>query len=252
MDLSLFLDKLDLGSYEKEAILFLSSIKNANANMIYKNSKIPKGRIYSVLNSLVESGFVKIIPTNPKRYEIDNIKRSIKDYLEKKRDLIGKSITEVDTLEVKPKQFDLDKNAPSVYAFSGREEHLNALISLRNNAKSRLIQVAPIFTGTFASNLSLYKALNRRIKVKIITTSITKENKKNINECLRLGAEIRILNSSDLVYFLVKDTDEFILGMENYKNKEERLNIISRNKGLLLVLEQYFENLWKKAQKIEE
>ncbi|HII15746.1 MAG TPA: hypothetical protein HA362_05545 [Nanoarchaeota archaeon] len=250
MDLSQFIDGLDLSSYEKEAILFLSGVDNADAHTIYKNTKIPKGRIYSVLNSLVEKGFANIIPTSPKRYRIDNIQSAIKIYLETKQDLIGKSITEIDSLEVKPKVFRLEKNAPSVYAFTGREEHLNALISLRNRAKSSLIQVAPMFAGTFASNLSLYKAIHRGVKVRIITAAITKENKKSIREYLKLGAEVRILGSQDLVYFLIKDNDEFILGLEDYRNKEERLNLISRNKGLLLVLEQYFEGLWKRSRKI--
>jgi|SRR3989344_1532398 len=251
MELPQFLDGLDLNNYEKDIILFLSSMDNADANTIYKKTKVPKGRIYSVLNSLIEKGFVDIIPTSPKKYVVDDVKEAIKNYLERKQNLLEESIREIETIEIKPKLFHLDKNAPSVYTFTGREEHLNALISLRNRAKRSLIQVAPIFVGTFASNLSLYKALNKGIKVRIITTKITTENKKNIRECLRLGAEVHILNSPDLVYFLVKDNDEFILGLEDYRNREERLSLMSRNRGLLVVLEQYFENLWEKSQKID-
>ena len=251
MLLSQFIDGLDLNTYDKEIVLFLSSVDNADANTIYKKTKVPKGRIYSVLNGLVEKRFVDVIPTSPKKYKIDDVKEAIKNYLERKKDLIGKNINEINNIEIKPKLFNLDKNAPSVYTFTGREEHLNALISLRNRAKKRLMQVAPIFSGTFASNLSLYKALSKGTKVRVITTKITKENKKNIRECLKLGAEVRLLDSPDLVYFLVKDADEFILGLEDYRNKEERLSLISRNKGLLLVLEQYFDNLWKKSRKID-
>ena len=251
MQLSQFIDELDLNSYEKEAILFLSSVDNADANTIYKKTKIPKGRIYSVLNSLVELGFANMIPTSPKKYKIDNVKESIKNYLELKKTDLGKKIKNVEDITVKPKLFTLEKNAPSVYSFTGRDEHLNALISLRNRAKNKLIQVAPIFAGTFASNRAIYKSLNKGIKVRIITKKITKENKKNIKECLNLGAEIRLLDSPDLIYFLVKDADEFILGLEDYRNKEERLSLISKNKGLLLVLEKYFENLWKKSRKID-
>jgi sugar-specific transcriptional regulator TrmB len=251
MQLAQFVDGLDLNSYEKEIILFLASVDNADANIIYKKTKVPKGRIYSVLNSLIDKKFVNVIPTSPKKYKIDDIKESIKNYLEEKKNDLGRKIKESDDIEVKPKLFTLEKNAPSVYTFTGREEHLNALISLRNRAKKRLIQVAPIFIGTFASNIAMYKALNQGIKVKVITKKITKENKKNIKECLKLGAEVRFLDSPDLVYFLVKDTDEFILGLEDYRNKEERLSLISRNKGLLVVLEQYFDNLWKKSRKID-
>lgn len=251
MQLAQFVDELDLNSYDKEIILFLASVDNADANTIYKKTKVPKGRIYSILNSLIEKGFVNIIPTSPKKYKIDNVKESIKKYLEEKKTNLGKKIKEVENIEVKPKLFNLEKNAPSVYTFTGRKEHLNALISLRNRAKKRLIQVAPIFIGTFASNMAIYKALNKGIKVRVITKKITKENKKKIKECLKLGAEVRLLDSPDLVYFLVKDTDEFILGLEDFRNREERLSLISGNKGLLLVLEQYFEDLWNKSHKIK-
>lgn len=251
MQLAQFVDGLDLNSYEKEIVLFLASVDNADANTIYKKTKVPKGRIYSVLNSLIDKQFVNVIPTSPKKYKIDDIKVSIKNYLETKKSDLGLKIKESEKIEVKPKLFTLEKNAPSVYTFTRREEHLNALISLRNRAKKRLIQVAPIFIGTFASNLAMYKALNKGIKVKVITKKITKENKKNIKECLKLGAEVKLLDDPNLVYFLLKDTDEFILGLEDYRNREERLSLISRNKGLLLVLEEYFENLWKKSRKID-
>jgi len=49
---------------------------------------------------------------------------------------------------------------------------------------------------------------------------------------------------------LVKDDSEFILGVDDFRNQEERLNLISKNKNLISVLENYFENMWEKAAKI--
>src|SRR3989338_6053874 len=118
MDLTQFVDGLDLNGYEKEIVLFLSSIDNANANIIYKNTKVPKGRIYSVLNSLFEKGFVKIIPTNPKKYKIDSIQDSLRNYLENEKSLLTKKLEEVAHLHLRPKIFPVEKNAPSVYTFT--------------------------------------------------------------------------------------------------------------------------------------
>lgn len=250
MELSYFIDSIDLNKYEKEIIIYLSSVNNANANKIYKNTKIPKGRIYSVINSLIEKRFINLIPTNPKKYKIENIKESLKNYLNKKQTLIGKEIKKIKEIQLIPKSTNLDKKSPSVYSFTGRKEHLEALISLRNRAKKRLLNVAPLFVGSFASNMAIYKSINRGIKVKIITRKITKKNKKNIKECLKIGAQVRVLNSFDLLNYLIKDNNEFLLGLQDYKNNEERLNLISRNKGLLIILEKYFNELWKKSKKI--
>ena len=252
MDLVQFIDKLDLNCYEKEIILFLASIDNAEAKTIYKNTKVPQGRIYSVLNNLVQKNLIKIIPTSPKKYKIENVKDSLKMYLEMKESSLKKRIEEINSLSINPKRFTLDKNTPSVYSFTGRDEHLNALISVRNQAKAELLQIAPLFDGTFASNVSIYKALQRGVKLKVITRKITPGNKKNIRECLSLGAEVRYVDSPDLIYFLIKDSEEFILGLEDHKNQEERLSLYSRNKGLLQVLRRYFEELWKDAKVIEK
>ena len=84
MQLTQFIDELDFNRYEKEVIVFLVSVNNAGADVIYKNTRIPKGRIYSVLNSLIEKGIVKLIPTSPKKYLIENVKESLENYLKKK------------------------------------------------------------------------------------------------------------------------------------------------------------------------
>jgi len=246
MMLAQFIDTLDLKRYEKEVILYLSSVQNADANKIYRNTKVPKGRIYSVLNSLSEKEFVKIIPTSPKKYSIEDIKESLSNYITRKKTEQDEKLKMIDEIETTPKAFSLDRNSPSVYTFSGREDHLNALLSLRNKTRKELIQVAPLFEGTFASNLSLYKALKRGVKVRLIVAKVTSKNRKNIQECLRLGAKVRKIDEH-LVNFLISDSKEFIMGLDDFTNREERLNIYSRNKALLLVLKDYFEKLWKKS-----
>ena len=73
-------------------------------------------------------------------------------------DLNKVKITDVNHLELKPKSFNPDVNAPSVNLLTGRDEHLNAVIAFRNTAKKELLQMAPNFIGSFATTLSLQKA----------------------------------------------------------------------------------------------
>lgn len=250
MKLTQFLDSLKLTIYEKEIINYLASVDAADAKIIYKNIRVPQGRIYSVLNELNHKGIINIIPTSPKKYQIKDIKISLKNYINKSKYDLDEKISLVENLEIKPKIFNLEKNDPSVNIFTGVDEHLNAIITLRDSAKEELLQIAPLFRGTFASNLSLQNSLKRGIVVKIIVSKITNENKKNIIDCIKLGAEVRQLNSFDLLSTLIKDSSEFLLGVENYKNKEERINLFSKNQALLLTLRQTFFNLWKNAKLI--
>lgn len=251
MNVQEFINNLDFNRYEREVLLFLVGIDTADARVIYKHTSVPKGRLYSVLNHLKEKGLIQIIPTKPKRYKIEDIQGSLRHYLEQKKSLLHEKIELVEALQLQPKLQLEERNKPHLSMFNGRGEHLRALMEVRNKAKTRLLQVAPIATGTFASNLSLYKALDRGVKVRLLIRKITAQNRKNILECIKRGAEVRALDSEELIYFLIKDNDEFILGLEDYSNNEERIGVTGRNKSLVLMFEHYFEQLWKKGKMVK-
>ncbi|NQU99011.1 hypothetical protein HQ533_06125 [Candidatus Woesearchaeota archaeon] len=252
MSLANFLDKLKLNSYEKEIIVYLALVDNSNAHTIYKNVRVPKGRIYSVLQELIEKNIVKIIPTSPKKYEIRNVKKTLKEYLTRKQTELEKKKEEVEELELEPKKFLLDKKAPSVNLFTGREEHLEAATSLREHAKKEILQIAPLFIGTFASNLSLYKALKRGVKAKAIIPAVTDKNRKKTKEALKHGCEVRISESEKMMSMLIIDSEEFLLGVNRHGHQEERLTIYSRNKAILETMKETFLKLWEEAKPISK
>lgn len=250
MELFQYLDKLRLTLYEKEIIVYLSSIDLATANNICKNAKIPQGRIYSVLNDLQKKGFVLTIPGKPKKYQIKNIKESLEFYLEKKKAELNEKVEQIKDLELKPKSYNIQENEPSVKILSGREEHLNEVIRFRESAKKELLQTAPSFIGTFATRLSLRKALEINKKIKIIIFEINSRNKVNIETSLKYGAEIRVSKSISGFSMMIKDSNEAMFSAHSYENKEERTAICSRNKGLIFALKNTFLNLWNKAKPV--
>ena len=60
---------LDLTEYEAEALEELLLLGRTTAPDLSEATGIPKARIYGVLDSLCEAGFVKMIPGRPKQYE---------------------------------------------------------------------------------------------------------------------------------------------------------------------------------------
>ena len=250
MELFQYLDSLRLTLYEKEIIVYLSSVDLATANLICKNAKIPQGRIYSVLNDLQKKGFVFTIPGKPKRYRIKDIKESLEFYLEKKKSELGEKVEQIKSIELKPKSYNIQENEPSVKILGGREEHLNEVIRFRDSAKKELLQTAPSFIGTFATKLSLRKMLEKNIKTKIIIFEINSKNKSNIETGLKYGAEIRVNKSISGFSIMIKDFDEAMFSAHKYENKEERTVICSRNKGLISALENTFLNLWNEAKPV--
>jgi len=63
------LAKLDLKEYESEALNHLLVFGRTTAPNIAEATGIPKARVYGVLDSLADRGFIKIIPGRPKEYQ---------------------------------------------------------------------------------------------------------------------------------------------------------------------------------------
>src|SRR3989344_5123027 len=179
MNLSKFLEGLDLTNYEKEVIIFLSSIDTATAREIYKTTKVPLGRIYSVLNVLVEKGIVQLVLTIPKRYKIENVKEALTNYLERVKRKVEEKAEELQSVIIGHKLI-VKGGIPSITFFSGREEHAQALATARNRAQKEILQMAYQFIGSFIGKVSYLKALERGVKVKILVPKVTDINKQKI------------------------------------------------------------------------
>jgi len=250
MELFQYLDSLRLTLYEKEIIVYLSSVELADAKTICKKAKIPQGRIYSVLDDLQNKGFVITIPGKPKKYQIKDVKESLRFYLNNKKQELDEKIESIQLIDLKPKTFNESEHQSSVTTFTGRKEHLNQVIRFREIAKKEIIQTAPLFIGTFSTRLSLRRVLERGVKVKIIIMDVNKKNKPNIETGLKYGAEIRLNKHIKGFSMIIKDATEAMFSAHSYENKEEKTAICSRNKGLLIALKKTFSEFWEKAKPI--
>jgi len=249
MLLSQFLDELELNSYEKKVILFLAKVDSASAQRILRESAVPQGRIYDVLNSLIKKRIVTAHPGKPKVFGIIDVKEGLKNYLLLARDKIEEEISQLDKIELQPKVY-LKESSNFVEVLVGREEHLRKIIEFRNSAQKELLQVAPSFVGTFASNLALEKALQRGVKIQVITSQMTSENKRMVKTLLSNGGELKVLPNKDLLVLQIKDQEELIIGVHG--KGEERTLIYSRNKALLETSLETFRKMWKSAKRVKK
>jgi len=63
------LERLGLTEYEREAVAQLLSLGRTTAPNLAEAAGIPKARVYGVLDSLVEMGYVEEFPGRPKEYQ---------------------------------------------------------------------------------------------------------------------------------------------------------------------------------------
>ena len=64
-----FFSLLDLTEYETDALEELLLLGRTTAPDLAQATGIPKARIYGVLDSLAEAGYIQVIPGRPKRYQ---------------------------------------------------------------------------------------------------------------------------------------------------------------------------------------
>jgi predicted transcriptional regulator len=61
-------EQFNLTEYERNALEHLLSIGRTTAPNLSEATGIPKARIYGVLDSLADQGFIKVVPERPKQY----------------------------------------------------------------------------------------------------------------------------------------------------------------------------------------
>ena len=66
---SALFDRLDLSEYERTALTELLTLGRTTAPNLAEAAGIPKARVYGVLDSLADRGFVEVIPGRPKEYK---------------------------------------------------------------------------------------------------------------------------------------------------------------------------------------
>ena len=64
-----FFSLLDLTEYEETALEELLILGRTTAPDLAEATGIPKARIYGVLDTLSEAGYIKVIPGRPKQYQ---------------------------------------------------------------------------------------------------------------------------------------------------------------------------------------
>jgi sugar-specific transcriptional regulator TrmB len=83
-DQRLFED-LDLTEYETTALAELLRIGRTTAPNLAEATGIPKARIYGVLDSLAEDGYIKIVPGRPKEYQAKHPEEVVDRAVENRR-----------------------------------------------------------------------------------------------------------------------------------------------------------------------
>lgn len=265
------LKEIGLNNYEVEVYLKLVELGIVEASILYKESKVPFGRIYEVLNSLVNKGLVEIQDTRPKKYMVKKPKIAFNNLLRnKKEDMENQFKKTVETIskiedsiikrtptEQKEKAFWTvaigNNEIAEMMKYNFDEAEKELCIITRSQTEDRKKQLALAFQPEILN--SLINAIKRGVRLKVLVGE-NFEIPKNVIEKEKLKLllnkiEIKVMQEVKS-YFEICDNSKVMIKIDNPANMKEILATIRiYDIKLARELKEKFEELWKKAKPIK-
>jgi HTH-type transcriptional regulator, sugar sensing transcriptional regulator len=233
------LREMGLNAYEADAYLALLESGQMTAMEISREAKVPYSKIYEVLNSLKEKGWIKSSETRPfKYYPVSPLEASAftKQRLEDK--YLGWEQTVAEALQPLYEKRELVER-PDILILHGQQAILTKLEEVLKKANKEVMIAAPVFAKPIlASADQLLMGLKKNVTVKLMAAGESDEWK-----VLKKTAGLNELRVRDHMFGggVIADGKEAMLFLG-----EDKPNLIiwSNHVGLVGFAREYFQFLW--------
>ena len=235
-----------LNKYENLAYVALLKKGLCTAQMLSKESGVPHGKVYPVLDALERKGFLHVYEGTPKRYQAHEPKIVIGKFLEEREN--GTKALRSQGEELLKSMIHLHKNKDEplekIRIIEGYQNYLNLSASLHERAEKEWLTISRL--PVYKPHLDSYKkCIQKGVSVKVLT-SITKENQESLEIWKKLKAEIKEIPFLP-TRFSIMDGKEVILRISEDK---KYVALWIQNTSLAESLRNYFFVLWKDAKKL--
>lgn len=269
------LQNLGLQEYQAKAFAALLAKSEATATNIAEVSGVPLTKLYSVLKSLEDLGFVKCSLSRPKLYRPIDVKSIVEMVIAKKQDRINeitkkreKIIASLNDLYDGGKKFESQKNM--VWFVNNAEAGYLEMARILETSKKRIYSVATyedwkavIERNTINRSWAHAVLLNNveckaiippfNIKYLKILYEILLKGKKNIkneNILKNYNVEFRILDKKRINFsIIIKDDSEVIMGLSrDSATSLSKHGLLLHDKEVVKGMTEYFLNMWDNAK----
>ncbi|WP_214045018.1 TrmB family transcriptional regulator [Methanomethylovorans sp.] len=268
------LRSIGFNKYEASAYLTLLEEGFTDASVLSKKSKIPMGKIYSVLDNLENVGFIEVQHSRPKKYRAIEANIALENYFMFKENEIKK---EMNTLR---KSIDVLKKALSNYSVQGeKEKHfwsaamgsdevMKMIKNVYHEAKNEICVVVPgnirsmepnqfknMFTSMFHN--TLLPLVKKGVKIRMIDPNpALSEALKEWYNSTEDGVSMKILSEHLQIKaldtpnrFILIDLDLVILEINDPLSAENIFGMIKiYDRDLSNELHAKFEEFWQKGK----
>lgn len=211
-----------------------------------KESGIPFGRVYDILDSLTMKGLVIRELGVPKKFTATEPEVALKTLLDKKDVEWNNTKKKLESLIKVLKTAEVPEEP--VLIIKSKEAFYGKLREYFENSKKEVLQIGgPLATAEYGIDISRItkKMIKRGVKSHLIV-SINKENETNVKRYLKAGVKIRNYPIHGL-RMLIMDEKSTILTLVDSSLPYERITISIESKIFAKAMKQLYTLLWEKA-----
>jgi sugar-specific transcriptional regulator TrmB len=244
-----FFQEIGFSEYEAKTLVSLIKLGKANPKEINLDSQVPQNKLYSIIKKFINLGILAIIPTEPKKYQLINIKTFIQERIKEKEEQTRKlkeNSRQIENLEEKEEQavFSLIK---------GQKAIMNRLAEENSKVEKEILGVQRNWKFWGEGIRAMQSAIKRGVDVKLIG-EVDEKNIEIVNEWKKIGCKIRKYNKKFGEYplrFSIFDnkTARITIGKPEISNPEDYITIWTDSKPLIAMLRKQFLDMWKECEK---
>lgn len=235
------LNKLGLATNEAKAYIALLPLQDAKASQIAAAARIPRSKIYEIMQSLHKKGFVEILPENVTRFKAVNFETAIQFYLdswkqkmeniEKTKEKVSEYLKSVSTSSYKEEigEFTIVKTKRIIY------KKLESLLGTAASSAYLMINVSDLRRLYYVA-----REASKRIPVQVLVP-INKENRNMIKQWMRF-ADVRHYETQTQVKIAIPDDDEVLIFQTNTP-----IALHTKDRQFTGLLKGFFNSAWESS-----
>lgn len=268
MEIQERLKMLGLSTYETKAYIALLSYGPAEANTISAKTQIPRGRIYDVLNSLVEHNLVESQESRPKKFRAVTPKIALKKLVKQRNKELERKSKQLNMLvsEIESTMTEMMTSADENFFWiitKGNRENVDSFITSMAEVRNEILSYGELEAANLFNekiDTALVRALRRNVKVMAILPigdikNISSQFDKDfISKMIPFTGRNLLVRTVEEVHtpFDVVDGEKVNIIIKNPCTPRRSLAAISfLNKDLGNILREEFLALWKEAKPLD-
>ncbi|MGC9114052.1 MAG: TrmB family transcriptional regulator [Candidatus Micrarchaeia archaeon] len=235
------LRRLGLNQYETRAYYTLNALGTSTAGELSEKAELPRPRVYDVLTSLQDKGFVALQPGRPVRYASLPLSEAIKTLKKQKEQALLEEIAAMEKisseLSAKMKntkvaeKFNIDEN---VWTLKGRDAIYSKIGSMLGAAKNHIIissSTEGVARKFAAYSAEIEKARSKGVKIKVVSKNVPKN----------IASKVHLHERELPTRFVVADDQALIFLTDEQTPAEEEVGVWMQSPHLSATLKSLVE-----------